>query len=122
MHATLDLAGRVRFGPDAEWVDQVDYAVDSARAVAFYSSIRQYWPGLPDGALSPAYAGVRPKIARPGGSATDFSIVRHADPRGAVLINLYGIESPGLTASLAIAEETLDLAGIDRDDVPSRQA
>ena len=109
VHATLDLAGRVRFGPDAEWVDQIDYAVDPRRADAFYAAIRRYWPGLPNGALSPAYAGVRPKIERPGGSATDFSIVRQADPRGCVLINLYGIESPGLTASLAIADEVLAL-------------
>ena len=109
VHATLDLAGRVRFGPDAEWIDRIDYAVDPRRADAFYAAIRRYWPGLPNGALSPAYAGVRPKIERPGGSATDFSIVRQADPRGCVLINLYGIESPGLTASLAIADEVLAL-------------
>lgn len=107
VHATLDLGGRVRFGPDLEWVDRIDYAVDPGRAPAFYEAIRKYWPGLTDGALVPAYSGVRPKIVGPGGSEADFVIKRHTDPGGATLINLYGIESPGLTASLALADEVL---------------
>lgn len=109
VHATLDLAGRARFGPDVQWLDTdiradaLDYAVDPARAASFYAAIRSYWPGLADGALSPAYAGVRPKISGPGEPAADFTIVSSggaADPRA---VHLFGIESPGLTSSLAIA-------------------
>jgi L-2-hydroxyglutarate oxidase LhgO len=100
VHLTLDMAGRARFGPDVEWVDAVDYDVDPRRAAGFYPVIREYWPALPDGALLPAYAGVRPKI-----STADFRIER-AGP----VINLFGIESPGLTASLAIADEVLRIA------------
>ncbi len=110
VHLTLDLAGQARFGPDVEWLDAeapeaVDYAVDPARSTAFYAAIRRYWPGLPDGALAPAYSGVRPKLRGPGEAAGDFML--HG-PQGhgiAGLANLYGIESPGLTASLAIAAE-----------------
>jgi L-2-hydroxyglutarate oxidase LhgO len=110
VHATLDLGGRVRFGPDVEWVDTIDYAPDPARGASFYASIRDYWPGLPDDALVPGYCGIRPKIARPGGSATDFLI--EPPTRGAAggLVNLFGIESPGLTSCLAIAEQVLRLA------------
>ena len=104
VHLTLDLAGEARFGPDVEWVDAIDYDVDPRRAASFYAAIRTYWPDLPDGALQPGYAGVRPKIARPGGSATDFLIQTEKDHGVAGLINLFGIESPGLTASLAIAD------------------
>lgn len=103
VHLTLDLAGRARFGPDVEWIGQPDYAVDPGRAARFYVAIRRYWPALPDDALQPAYAGIRPKIAGPGEPAADFVIQgpqAHGIPR---LINLYGIESPGLTAALAIA-------------------
>ena len=104
MHLTLDLAGQARFGPDVEWVDAINYDVDPARAASFYAAIRAYWPDLPDGALQPGYAGVRPKIARPGGSSTDFLIQTEKDHCVRGLIHLFGIESPGLTASLAIAE------------------
>jgi L-2-hydroxyglutarate oxidase LhgO len=104
VHLTLDLAGQAKFGPDVEWVDAIDYHVDPRRAGSFYAAIRTYWPDLPEGALQPGYAGVRPKIARPGGSTTDFLMQTEKDHGVAGLINLFGIESPGLTASLAIAE------------------
>jgi L-2-hydroxyglutarate oxidase LhgO len=104
VHLTLDLAGQARFGPDVEWVDAIDYDVDPERAASFYAAIRTYWPDLPDDALQPAYAGVRPKIARPGGSTTDFLLQTEKDHGVAGLINLFGIESPGLTASLAISD------------------
>lgn len=103
VHLTLDLGGRARFGPDVEWIDTPDYRVDPGRAAAFYPAIRRYWPGLPEGALMPDYAGIRPKIDRPGGSATDFMIQGPESHGIAGLVNLFGIESPGLTASLAIA-------------------
>jgi L-2-hydroxyglutarate oxidase LhgO len=104
VHLTLDLAGQAKFGPDVEWIDAIDYDVDPRRAESFYAAIRTYWPDLPDGVLQPAYAGVRPKIARPGGSTTDFLLQTEKDHGVAGLINLFGIESPGLTASLAIAD------------------
>ena len=106
MHTTLDLAGQLRFGPDMQWVDAVDYRVDEKRAPAFYESIRRFWPALPDGALLPGWAGVRPKIGR--GTTTgelDFLIQGPETHGVAGLVNLYGIESPGLTSSLAIAGE-----------------
>ena len=105
IHLTLDLAGQARFGPDVEWVETIDYNVDPLRAESFYAAIRTYWPDLPDGALQAGYAGIRPKIARPGGSSTDFLIQTERDHGVRGLVNLFGIESPGLTASLAIAEE-----------------
>jgi L-2-hydroxyglutarate oxidase LhgO len=104
VHLTLDLAGQAKFGPDVEWIDAINYDVDPERADSFYAAIRTYWPDLPDGALQPAYAGVRPKIARPGGSTTDFLLQTEKDHGVKGLINLFGIESPGLTASLAIAD------------------
>ncbi len=108
-HFTRDLGGQGRFGPDVEWVRSLDYAVDPARAASFYDSIRRYWPALADGALQPAYAGIRPKIQAPGEPACDF-VIQGADAHGVPgLVNLYGIESPGLTASLAIAETVLAL-------------
>ncbi|MFZ1681628.1 MAG: NAD(P)/FAD-dependent oxidoreductase [Rhizobiaceae bacterium] len=100
VHLTLDLAGRARFGPDVEWIDAIDYAVDPARAERFVEAIRRYWPGLPDDALQPDYAGIRPKIGGREQPNADFSVV--SDGKG--MVALYGIESPGLTASLAIAE------------------
>jgi L-2-hydroxyglutarate oxidase LhgO len=105
VHLTLDLAGQARFGPDVEWAETIDYDVDPRRAESFYAAIRTYWPDLPDGELRPGYAGIRPKIARPGGSSTDFLIQTERDHGVRGLVNLFGIESPGLTASLAIAEE-----------------
>jgi L-2-hydroxyglutarate oxidase LhgO len=104
IHATLDLAGKVRFGPDVEWVDELDYEVDAARAVSFYEAIRTYWPGLKDGTLAPSYAGIRPKIAGRREPAADFRIDTPREHGVGGLINLLGIESPGLTASLAIGE------------------
>jgi L-2-hydroxyglutarate oxidase LhgO len=111
LHYTRDLAGRGRFGPDAQWVDTITYDVDAGRAELFYASIRRYWPGLPDGALSPDYAGVRPKIQSPGEQPHDFVIQGPAVHGVPGLIALYGIESPGLTSSLAIAERVAELVG-----------
>jgi L-2-hydroxyglutarate oxidase LhgO len=111
VHLTLDLAGQARFGPDVEWIDEIDYAVDPARGTDFAQAIRRYWPGLPEAALVPGYAGIRPKLSGPGEPAADFW-VEGSDAHGvAGLINLFGIESPGLTASLAIAEHVRELAG-----------
>jgi len=107
VHLTLDLGGRARFGPDVEWVDAIDYAVDAARAEAFYPAIRQYWPACPDGSLVPDYAGVRPKLQAPGEPARDFAIAGPRTHGVKGLTHLYGIESPGLTASLAIADHAL---------------
>ena len=116
VHLTLDLAGQARFGPDVEWIsvdapEQIDYRVDPARIAAFEASIRRYWPGLPDGALAPAYSGVRPKLASAPGVVQDFGLDGPAEHGVAGLVNLFGIESPGLTASLAIAAETLSRLG-----------
>ena len=115
IHLTLDLGGQARFGPYVEWLpalgDKPDYRVDPVRADAFCNEIRRYWPGLHDGALTPAYAGIRPKISGPQDAAADFLIQgqeTHGVPR---LINLFGIESPGLTASLAIAEHVVERLG-----------
>jgi L-2-hydroxyglutarate oxidase LhgO len=118
VHLTLDLAGQARFGPDVEWVESIDYDVDPRRAESFYAAVRTYWPDLPDDALQPGYAGIRPKIARPGGSSTDFLIQTERDHGVRGLVNLFGIESPGLTASLAIAEEIAKR--IDRRPTPTR--
>jgi len=104
VHVTLDLAGQARFGPDVEWVDKIDYTVDPQRAEKFYAAIRSYWPDLKDGALSPGYSGIRPKIQAPSEPARDFMIEGPRDHGVAGLVNLFGIESPGLTASLALAD------------------
>jgi L-2-hydroxyglutarate oxidase LhgO len=110
VHLTLDLAGQARFGPDVEWVDRVDYAVDPKRGERFYRAIRTYWPGLKDGALQPAYSGIRPKIQDdPNAPGRDFTIEGPSEHGVAGLVNLFGIESPGLTASLAIAERVAGL-------------
>ena len=107
VHITLDLAGQARFGPDIEWIPEVDYAVDPRRGDAFYAAVRRYWPGLRDGALQPGYAGIRPKISGPNEAAADF-VVQGPEAHGVPgLINLYGIKSPGLTASLPLADEVL---------------
>jgi len=105
VHVTLDLAGQARFGPDIEWVDGVDYRFDESRAGAFYTAVRRYFPALRDGALVPGYTGVRPKIAAPGAPAADFVLQGPAVHGIAGLVNLFGIESPGLTSCLAIAGE-----------------
>ena len=113
VHLTLDLAGQARFGPDVEWVDSIDYAVDAARAERFYPAIRRYWPDLPDGALMPSYSGIRPKIVPPAVARQDFLIQGPRDHGVAGLVNLFGIESPGLTSSLAIADHVGELAGVE---------
>ena len=114
-HSTLDLGGGTKFGPDVEWLDithpdQIDYKVDESRAESFYGAIRRYWPGLPDGALSPGYTGVRPKLTNSNDKyAADF-VIQGADVHGlANYVGLYGIESPGLTSSLAIAKRVAGL-------------
>jgi len=112
VHLTLDLAGQARFGPDVEWIDRENYDVDPRRADGFYAEVRRYWPGLPDGALQPAYAGIRPKIHGPSEAAPDFILQTEAVHGVPGLVNLYGIESPGLTASLALAGEIVAQAGI----------
>jgi L-2-hydroxyglutarate oxidase LhgO len=104
VHVVLDLAGRMRFGPDVEWIEEERYEVDPGRAADFYGRIRQYWPGLPDNSLIPDYAGIRPKLTGQGEAAVDFMIdtpKEHGVPR---LVQLFGIESPGLTASLSVGE------------------
>jgi len=104
IHATLDMDGSTRFGPNVEWVDVPAYDVDAAMAEEFYGSIRSYWPGLADGSLTPGYAGVRPKLVGPGSKAADFVIEGPRTHGCEGLVNLLGIESPGLTSSLAIGE------------------
>lgn len=110
-HITLDMNGRGRFGPDVEWVEEIDYTVSPDRALPFYAAIRRYWPGLPDDALFPDYAGIRPKLSEPGAPAVDFAVIGPERHGIAGLIALYGIESPGLTASLALAAYVADHAG-----------
>jgi L-2-hydroxyglutarate oxidase LhgO len=104
IHMTIDLAGAARFGPDTEWVDAIDYAVDPQRTSIFADVIRQYWPRLDAGRLYPAYAGIRPKISGAGEATRDFCISGPADHGMAGIVNLFGMESPGLTASLALGE------------------
>jgi L-2-hydroxyglutarate oxidase LhgO len=107
VHMTLDLAGRARFGPDVEWVDEIDYTVDPRRADRFYTAIRRYWPELRDDALEPDYAGIRPKISGKDAPAADF-VVQGPRAHGVPgLVNLFGIESPGLTAALPLADMVL---------------
>ena len=107
VHVTLDMAGRMRFGPDVEWIGQENYDVDATRAAAFYARIRDYWPGLPDNGLVPDYSGIRPKLTGPSEAAADFMIDgprEHGVPR---LVHLFGIESPGLTSALSLGEEVV---------------
>ena len=113
VHVTLDLAGQARFGPDVEWIERfdprTDYAVDPKRSERFYAAIRRYWPALPDGALAPGYSGIRPKISGPKEPAADFLLQGPAAHGVPGLVNLFGIESPGLTASLALADDAVKL-------------
>jgi len=110
VHLTIDLGGQARFGPDVQWIDTIDYTVDPARADSFYAAVRKYWPDLKDGAIQPGYAGIRPKIVPRGAPAQDF-VVQGPQTHGvAGLINLFGIESPGLTASLALADHVVEVA------------
>jgi L-2-hydroxyglutarate oxidase LhgO len=110
VHLTLDLGGQARFGPDVQWVDSPDDTqVQPERGDAFYAEVRKYWPDLPDGALQPAYAGIRPKISGPGEPARDFYIQGPKDHGIPGLVNLFGIESPGLTSCMAIGEMVAEL-------------
>ena len=111
VHITVDLGGQAKFGPDVEWIPSIDYNVDPHRADKFYAAVRRYWPALKDGALQPGYAGIRPKIVPQGAPAQDFTIQGPAEHGVPGLINLFGIESPGLTASLALAERVRAIAG-----------
>lgn len=106
-HLTIDLGGQARFGPDVEWIDSIDYTVDAKRGDSFYESIRRWWPDLPDGVLAPGYSGIRPKTVPKGAPAQDFVIQGSAVHGVPGLVNLFGIESPGLTASLALADEVM---------------
>ncbi|HTP94698.1 MAG TPA: NAD(P)/FAD-dependent oxidoreductase [Burkholderiales bacterium] len=109
VHVTLDLGGQAKFGPDFAWIDRVDYRFDEGRMSAFYAAIRDYYPGLQDGQLAPGYTGIRPKTSGPGEPAADFVIHGPREHGVAGLVNLYGIESPGLTSSLAVADHVRDL-------------
>ena len=109
VHVTLDIGGQARFGPDVEWIDEIDYDVDALRGDAFYGAVRRYYPALPDGALQPGYSGIRPKLQAPGDPAADFTIEGPASHGVPGLVNLFGIESPGLTAALAIADHVAQL-------------
>ncbi len=109
VHVTIDLGGRVKFGPDFEWIDRVDYQFDQAREAAFYKAIRHYYPGLQDGTLQPGYTGIRPRITGPGEPVQDFTFHNHREHGVKGLVALYGIESPGLTSSLAIADHVAAL-------------
>jgi L-2-hydroxyglutarate oxidase LhgO len=110
VHLTLDLSGQARFGPDVEWIESLDYHVNIERAERFYAAIRHFWPKLANGQLVPAYAGIRPKISGPGESAADFRIDGPGRHGVSSVINLFGIESPGLTASLAIGDHVAEMA------------
>ena len=112
VHLTLDLQGQAKFGPDVEWVDTLDYRVDPRRGDAFYAEVRRYWPALPDGALVPDYAGIRPKLYGPGEPACDFEIDGPAQHGLPGLVQLFGIESPGITSSLALADEVAALVAL----------
>ena len=106
-HLTLDLAGRARFGPDVQWIDRIDYGIDPARHAAFADAARRIWPGFDPSRLAPAYCGIRPKIVGPGEPAADFRISCPHEHGMTGLVNLFGIESPGLTASMALADEVV---------------
>ncbi|HTO46487.1 MAG TPA: NAD(P)/FAD-dependent oxidoreductase [Burkholderiales bacterium] len=109
VHITIDLGGQARFGPDVEWIDEIGYDVDPRRADSFYAAIREYWPGLQDGRLAPGYSGIRPKIVGPKDKAADFVVQGPREHGVPGLVNLFGIESPGLTCALAIAERVREL-------------
>lgn len=108
IHLTLDLGGQIKFGPDVHWQNQESYDVEATEAAVFYQAVRRYWPSLKDGTLQPAYAGIRPKLSGAGQTAADFIISTESTHAIRGLVNLFGIESPGLTAALAIAEEVAD--------------
>lgn len=110
VHITVDMGGQAKFGPDVEWIDGIDYTVDPHRADKFYAAVRRYWPDIKDGTLQPGYAGIRPKTVPQGAPGQDFVVQGPADHGVPGLINLFGIESPGLTSSLALAEQVRDIA------------
>ena len=110
VHLTIDLGGQARFGPDVEWIDSLDYTVDPSRSDSFYAAVRTYWPGLKDGALQPGYAGIRPKIVPKGAPAQDFVVMGPGEHGVSGLVHLLGIESPGLTSAIALAEYVRDVA------------
>ena len=112
VHVTVDLGGQVRFGPDVEWIDRINYDVDPRRADKFYEAVRKYYPALADGAIQPAYSGIRPKLQAPDEAAKDFVLQGPKEHGIGGLVNLFGIESPGLTASLAIAETVAGMLGV----------
>jgi L-2-hydroxyglutarate oxidase LhgO len=109
VHITVDLAGQARFGPDVEWIDRIEYTVDPRRADKFYAEVRRYWPDLPDGSLQPAYCGIRPKLGPASAPAADFVVQGPKEHGVPGLVNLYGIESPGLTASPAVAARVAEI-------------
>ncbi len=111
VHITIDLGGQARFGPDVEWIERIDYTVDPRRADSFYDAVRRYWPALKDGQIQPGYAGIRPKIVPKGAPAQDFVVQGRAVHGVAALVNLFGIESPGLTAAIALADHVVELVG-----------
>ena len=110
VHLTIDLGGQARFGPDVQWIDRLDYTVDPRRADSFYDAVRRYWPDLKDGALQPGYAGIRPKIVPQGAPGQDFVVQGSAVHGMGGLINLFGIESPGLTSAIALGEHVAGMA------------
>jgi L-2-hydroxyglutarate oxidase LhgO len=109
VHATIDLGGQVKFGPDVEYIDEVDYTVSADRIPRYYAAVRRYFPGLADGRLEPGYAGIRPKLQGPADSPRDFVVAGEADHGVSGYVQLFGIESPGLTSSLAIADHVYSL-------------
>ena len=111
VHLTIDLGGQARFGPDVEWIDTLDYTVDPRRADSFYDAVRRYWPALKDGALLPGYAGIRPTIV-PKGAPGQYFVIQPPSAHGVTgLLNLFGIESPGLTSAIALADVVADAVG-----------
>ncbi|HET6521420.1 MAG TPA: FAD-dependent oxidoreductase, partial [Geminicoccaceae bacterium] len=113
VHVTIDLGGQVRFGPDVEWIEAIDYDVDPRRADVFYDAVRKYYPALRDGSLAPGYAGIRPKITPKGAQAADFVVQGPAEHGVEGLVHLFGIESPGITSSLALADEVGRALGME---------
>ena len=109
VHITIDLAGQARFGPDVEHIKTMNYEVDPSRSDGFYEAVRRYWPGLPDDSLQPAYSGIRPRITAPGEPLCDFVVQGPSDHGVNELVNLFGIESPGLTSSMAIGDYIVEM-------------
>jgi L-2-hydroxyglutarate oxidase LhgO len=113
IHFTLDMGGQGRFGPDVEWIEEIDYSVNSRLREDFYPAIRRYWPKLKLDSLTPAYSGIRPKLSGPGEAAADFLVQGPSTHKISGLVNFFGIESPGLTSSLALADHCLSLVQLN---------